>query len=611
MLPRSLPTLWLRLREFASAQLRLELAAPLALALPPLFLVVKATRRASFAALGRDQGIFQYVAWAITRGALDYRDIRDVNGPLAHVVHLAFLMLGGADEHRFRVLDLAVTGSTFALVGACLHRLGSPARPLSPFPPLPRLAWALAAWVVLSGQYLLYIFWDIAQRESFYDWFMLPSVALQLAAQAPARTPGAARADRTSPAPPGRGRCAKAGLLTLVGALSVIPWFGKPTYALFTLAQLAALVSDAGMALTRRRAIAAFAAGGAGAAAALLGFTACRGDLLAYARIQFVDVPAMYRFIWPRSVPQILALPWISAPALWAGAGSTLFLILIALGKMPKRALVIALVPVCALGGIVLQAKGFPYHAHPLTAGVRLQWLALVAWLTERTHAQVGWRGSPTHAGPERGRSRLALREAAAPIAVSAAIAFCVARDMRGSPHIQARWLDEQWSDAQRKTPEYFAHYALPDFFPFEMRQAAAYLSAHTRPDDRVQIYGMDSYVLFLAARLSATPYIYAYDLNADAALAGGSGIRPDRMEAARIQSIRSAHEADLLSRLSANPPAAFVFFDRAPLLSETDAWHDFQVHCPRAAAWVSARYDEAQRFGHDRIWLRRDAAER
>ncbi len=397
MLPRFLCTLWRRLRhDFASTQLRLGLAVPLTLALPPLFLVLEATRRASFAPLGRDQGIFQYVAWALTRGAVDYRDVRDVNGPLAHFVHWVFLLFGGADEHRFRVLDLAVTGSTFALVGACVHGLGSPVRPLSLLP-LERFAWALAAWVALSGQYLLYIFWDIAQRESFYDWFMLPSVALQLAAQAPARTPGASRA--------------KAGLLVLVGALSVVPWFGKPTYALFTLAQVAALFSDAGMALTRRRAIAAFAAGGAAAAAAMVGFTAWCGDLPAYAHIQFVDVPAMYRFIWPRSVLELFELPWIAAPALWAGAGSMLFLILIALGKMPKRMLVIALVPVCALGGIVLQAKGFPYHAHPLTAGVRLQWLALVAWLTERPGLWRGsfpglwrgsfpglWRGSRTHA---------------------------------------------------------------------------------------------------------------------------------------------------------------------------------------------------------------------
>ena len=45
---------------------------------------------------------------------------------------------------------------------------------------VPRLAWAFAAWVALSSaQYLVYGFWDTAQRESFLDWFVLVSIALQ------------------------------------------------------------------------------------------------------------------------------------------------------------------------------------------------------------------------------------------------------------------------------------------------------------------------------------------------------------------------------------------------------------------------------------------------
>ena len=108
------------------ARLARTLLTPLALAWPPLFAVIAATRRASLATLGRDQGIFQYVGWAIGRGERDYTDIRDVNGPLTHLVHVALLALGGADEHRFRVLDLAVTGATYALVGACVPGLGTP-----------------------------------------------------------------------------------------------------------------------------------------------------------------------------------------------------------------------------------------------------------------------------------------------------------------------------------------------------------------------------------------------------------------------------------------------------------------------------------------------------
>jgi hypothetical protein len=222
--------------RFAVARLTRSLVVPLAIALPPLLWVADATKRASVTPLGRDQGIFQYIAWALSWGQKDYRDIRDVNGPLTHLVHRVLLALGGADEHRFRILDLVITGATFAIVGACLPGLRSRRAPEA----LDRAAWAVAAWVVLSGQYLLYGYWDIAQRESFFDWFMLPSVALQLVAQRSLV----------------RGRSMR--LLALVGALSVIPCFGKPTYALFTVAQLLAVALDDDLGALRRKALRAF-----------------------------------------------------------------------------------------------------------------------------------------------------------------------------------------------------------------------------------------------------------------------------------------------------------------------------------------------------------------
>jgi hypothetical protein len=119
----------------------------------------------------------------------------------------------------------------------------------------------------------------------------------------------------------------------------------------------------------------------------------------------------------------------------------------------------------------------------------------------------------------------------------------------------------------------------------------------------------MDPYVLFLAGRLSATPYIYVYDLDVDAALGGGTGGRPDDDQAAHIRAIRDAHEADLLTRLEARPPAAFVFLDKSPLMTQDDAWDDFESHCPAAAAWVHRRYRETARFGHDHVLLRDDLA--
>ena len=577
----------MRLRRslFVHRVLRAVLPA-LIVALPPLFWIIDGTQKASLTSLGRDQGIFQYIAWAITHGAKDYRDVRDVNGPLTHLIHLVFLALGGRDEHRFHVLDLAITGATFALVGACLPGIVQRTR----VPILERLGWAFAGWVVLSGQYLLYIFWDIAQRESFFDWFMLSGVGLQLVAQRRLRgDAGTAR--------PTTDRWGLA-LLAMAGMLGVLPVFGKPTYALFTIAQIVTLALDDELAIGLRRRFALFIAGGAIGALTQIAFLLAYGDLSAFLKIYLVDVPVMYRFIWPRTIAEILSLPGNAVCTSLALVTSLVVLGLVWDRQLPRRALGIALVPLCGLASVVAQAKGFPYHFHPVTAGLHLQWLLIVVWLWEKN------RGAP--------RSRVVARFA--PILAASVLALRVAGEMAASPHVQSIWIAEKGKyKEEREEHDFLVYFQTHDFFPWEMRQTAAYLRAHTTPSDRIQMYGMDPYVLFLAERMSATPYIYAYDLNADAALSGGQlrdGLHPNDVEQARIVALRDAHEADLVARMEKEPPAAFVFFDKAPLITWQDAWVDFVEHAPKAAAWVKERYKQTAVYGDDRVWLRRDLSE-
>ena len=537
-------------RAFRAA---VALAAPLVIALVPLFWIADGTRRASVTPLARDQGIFNYIAWAISNGAVDYRDVRDVNGPLSHFVHWIFLKLGGADDHRFRVIDLTVSAIAFAFVGACVP-MRARARPVE------RAAWALAACVALMGQYLAFNYWDTAQRESFFDWFMLASVALEMASRGDARA------------------------LAVSGALSIVPWFGKPTFVLFTIAQLAAIAIDRG---DRKRAFRAFAIGGAIGAATQIAFLIAKGDVGAWLRITASDVPAMYRFIWARSAADIFSGAWYANRAIFGMTGAAVMLALIALGKLPRRALAVALLPLAAIAGIVVQAKGFPYHFHPLTAAIYLQWLVVGAWMWERARAAPRARGVA--------------------LAFAAAIALRVATEMAESPYMKEVWLVEGAATAeQRATKEYFARFPEPDYFPYDLREAAAFLRARTAPNDRVQMYGMDPLVLFLAGRASATPYILAYDLNADVALGGGTAGRPTEAQSARIRAIRDAHARDLDARLRASPPAAFVFVDKSPLVSDADAWKDFERHCPDTAAWVEQDYEEAAVFGVARIWLKR-----
>ncbi len=550
----------------------------LLVAVPALTWVWSATVRASWSSLGRDQGIFQYIAWAAGNGEVLYRDVRDVNGPVIVMVHAVFQLLGGADEHRFRVLDLICTGLSFVVAGALLPSIRESSRIALHV----RAAWAFAAWVVLGAQYIVYGFWDTAQRESFLGWFVLVSVALQA-------THPASGDPRVRPT---------IATLALAGALSFVPWLGKPTFALFTVAQLVTLAAEPGPLTTRARRLALFVAGGALGVTVPLVYLALRGDVAAWARITFVDVPAMYRFIWPRPASAILALPGYARLAQIAVATSVGLGVLVFLRVLPRRAIPIAAMPLVGLASVVIQAKGFPYHFHPVSLGISFGWLVALSAV---------WG----HAG-ERWTAR----------AIAVRVLVIV-----GSVLVSARTAHLAWSAPYPPEPAPDARDKLSlesaarlsafdriDYFPRAMRDAAEYVAARTAPDDRVQTYGMDAYLLFLAGRKSATPYIYAYDLDADAALHGSfdpGGLEPTAEQAERIQAMRDEHARDLLRRLENAPPAAFVFVDRSPLMSSEDAVADFSEHCPDAAAWLSSRYRQTADFEGIRVWLRDDVAAR
>lgn len=500
--------------------------------------IVGATVRASRASLGRDQGIFQYIAWAIGQGDVAYRDVRDVNGPVIPLIHLVFQALGGTEEHRFRVLDLVISSLVFLGAGALASRTRD----------VRAVLWAGAAWVVLMAQYVVFGSWNTAQRESFLDWFVLASIALQL------RTP-------------------RARASVLVGALAVVPCLGKPTYVLFLLPQLVVLLSGP----DRWRQLRDFALGGVLGSLVPLGFLVLRGDLGAFVRISVVDVPTMYRFIWPRTAAAILGMGGYSDVALAAAATSGALALLMVLRLLPWRALPVAAMPLLGLASVVIQAKGFPYHFHPVTLGTAFGWIVGLAALGRAGH---------------RGAVALGIAGALA-VGVHAGRLAQAAPDPGGEGYSRER----------------LAAFDRVDFFPNGLRDAARFLAARTRADARVQTYGMDAYVLFLAQRRSATPYIYAYDLNADAALAGSydaDGIHPTEPQKQAIEAMRVAHVNDLGARLAVAPPSAFVFVDRSPLMSDTDSVADFAAHCPEVAAWVTEHYRPAADFEGIRVWLRK-----
>lgn len=574
-----MPTRWPSVS--ASDSVRGKLLAVLAV-LPALLVAVpafvatwSATVRASWTSLGRDQGIFQYVAWAVGKGDVLYRDVRDVNGPVIALVHLSFQWLGGADEHRFRLLDLGCSALAFSIAGALVPSVLD--APSLRGGVLARVAWALAGWVALSAQYVVYGFWDTAQRESFLDWFVVVSILLQ-----------ASRHASGAPAE----RATRATLLA-AGFGSFVPWLGKPTFAAFTIVQLVSLAIDSGTWTERLRRAGWFVLGGVAGCVAPLAFVCVRGDLGAWLRITFVDVPTMYRFIWPRPASAIFSLPGYSTLATTAILTSVGLGLLVVLRRLPRRALPIAAMPICGLTSVALQAKGFPYHFHPVSLGIAIGWLVALHAIWDDS-----W-------GPS-------LRARLRGVGIAVLALSFGAR----SAHLAGRSPDPPLPVANARdrdaleSPERLAAFDRVDYFPRAMRDAASYVASHTREDERVQTYAMDAYLLFLAGRLSATPYIYAYDLNADAALHGSfdpGGLVPTERERARIMALRDEHARDLLARLVRTPPAAFLFADRSPLMSSEDSVADFAAHCPEAARWVAAHYRQTADFEGIRVWLRLD----
>ncbi len=583
------------------ALLRPTIVTPLFVAIAPLSLLITALWVSIHTTLGRDQGIFQYVAYALSRGERDYVDVRDVNGPFIHLVHRTFLALGGGDELRFHLLDRIVTTACFFLLGAALPSLSQKDEPRKP---AVRLFWGAALAVAGSAQYLRFLAWDLAQRENFCGWLACIAAAGLFVALDPARTSR---------------RRENFLLLALSGFAGVVSVFGKHTFApfvalnVFTIA-IVGLPTEAhplrkvSPVAKRLRGLIIFAFGGILGLLAMLADLAYYGDIRAFFRIWFVDAPQMYVYIWPHTPRELYDLDWNTVPFRMAAGATVLGIFALAFRLLPLRALPVVFWSAIGVFGVILQKKGFPYHLHPATFGVSLLGVTLAFALADRSE----WSKS------------LGVRRLAGALgAVLAAVGVYYLRfTLQGAPHVLFPWPATIGATAaQRGEPFDGTNIAVSrpwldafrgyDYYPREMRGAAAFLAAHTAPGDRVQTYGIDPYVLFFAKRLSATPYIYSYDLDADAAWHGALDTAPPGREeaaAAVVKGMEVAHWKDVHARLDTHPAAAWVLFDRAPLTSFEDALEDIENHDAVMAKTLRTDYWEAYAFGAVRVFLRRGA---
>ncbi len=547
-------------------------------------------RAQTFATLGRDQGIFQYVAWAIRNGDRTYRDIHEINGPLPHAWHMVMQALGGEDEHMFRSIDTALLLVVYVFAAAMLPRwvdldLGA-AKTRTRTKHL--VLWILAGLTLMGSQYIRYDWWHTSQREAFYSLLLLASLSFQTIVHT-TKSAGRAR------------------LALLFAALTTtLTWFGKPPCAVFSVLQALVFLFDRkNIVISLRSAFAIVLVAAISVTTSMLLFVFVYEDFSRGIEL-LAKVPKLHHTIWNETLLGSYRA-FNNGPKLdWAFATFVGFLAAYRLLRLPRRALLACILPV---GGILVfagQGKAFPYHLHMVTLGTAMEqvivFAALARWMQiapiPRTNVQ---------SIKDRVREWLPL------LAAGGAIFFGLkcTQDSLLSPAVRHGWASAGSTAEKRTTHAYFDEFPWGDYFPNDLRTTAAYLQFHTRPDERIQLYGFDPYLLFLARRKSASPVIYSFELNVDAALKGGPGAKPTPELKDWLSDYARDAESLVLSVAEQAPPAAFVLFDRAPWTFPDDSERDFQEHCPKLHHFMQERYVPAAIFGTVRVWLRRDVAAR
>ncbi len=512
--------------------------------------------------LARDPAQFQFVAWAISRGSVDYRDLHDMNAPLSHAVHWLFMHLGGLDERRFRHLELF---TILATVGAAGYLLPRRAPALST-----RLVAGLCVGAAVVAEYLRTFPWHLSQRDAFAVWFVLPAAALS------ARAIGVGVSDRWR-------RNALLGAGALVGLATTL----KPYFGLMGVPLMAGALACLPRGHRLKGALYLVVGGALGTLPALL-FMLVFGSVSDYLREGFVHGPLFYKGLYDRPLRDIFhdstePFPWMRG----AAASTVVGLALVGLRFLRASNLPVILSPAAAAGIVLIQHKGFGYHMHVTVAATLLLWVQVLLTAVER-----------------------APRKVLPALSVGLVGAGLAAWSVSLQPTSALLWpvclAYERMADGDINTLPPGPGLGIPDYFPLELRRGAAWLRANTPADARVFVYGHDVPVLLYARRRPATALISSVSIDLAGLLLppGRNALEPARVRG--LEAMQRRNIGDALARLRREPPAACVLIDRSPWMTEPTALADLQRHAPELAAVVTSGYVEAEAFGPVHVWRRR-----
>lgn len=490
--------------------------------------------------LFRDAAQCQYSGWCILHGFRLYKDVGAPDGPLIHFLHAFMQILAGTRSDRgCRWADMFIQVAGSSIMGAALAPRSAETatgRVLS------RLAWAGLAVALWLTWYLGLGWGQTIQRDGYFALLGYCGLVLVYAT-----------ADFSL-----RGSKLAA---TLGGALCMVQVFGRHSGIAYPASALLMIwFSDDPAAEHRRVRLKAALLGAAAIVVATFLLLALVGSVRGLWFWYFKFPFTFHRWLAKQNAWFLLTEHYGDAVRI---ALVTLVGVVAAVATriFPARAIGFAFLPMLMLIAACIEGKGWPNHVQQTTAAIVPMQLLVLSEIWGRRPSPESWRV---------GRGVLAV--IALTLVVSHAIDTIHASEYLHMP------------TPQPVDPDIVAAKKVGDF-----------LNAHTKPTDRVLMYGHESHVLINAARGPAVPYYCNMSLNIEtfyerAPAAPGEG--PNPKERAAITRLQQQISADACGRLTSSPPAAMVFLDNSLGIFLNARAEVFAI-CPPVEQMLKTSYTE------------------